>query len=191
MLDSLLLSNDEISTLTDLYGLALNEVEYDKWSVRLHCDRMSVSILPEEIPLHGDRNPWGDIVTLRIENLAQSQQVPIEESMLTNCGYITSIARLESHVEIGEPEPTEASEIRGVIIPEGLGWTNIISSPNEQSQNPELHRALLGLEFETDKGMHLAFYTNAVGYFVQYHFGPGLPSVLQNKCARINISDVG
>lgn len=186
-MNSLLLTEQEISLLYNLVGQNLRKVEYDHWSAQLHLDRMVISIQPDEISMPTDYNPYGDIVTLRIGELRENSPLIVDHSVLIDCGQITDIFRLESLVEIEVPMPVEAWKLLGVEVPAGLGWSNIIFNPNGQTQKTDLPRTLLGLQFETDQGLCFTFYSNTMGYFVRCHQGCELPDTLKDRCAKIKI----
>jgi len=185
-MDNLLLTTEELTLLIDLLGQELIEVRLE-WSAELLFETVSISIQADEIPIPTENNPWGDIDTLRIKKMTRDDIHIDEQTVLTNCGNITDIFRLESLVEIENPRQVEAAEILGVEMPAGQGWNISIYNPDDIIPKDNLHRTLLGLQFKTDKDVEFTFYTEGVGFYVRYYKGQGLPEELKDKCERIKI----
>lgn len=188
-LDHLKLNREELRILSSLIGQELVAVNYDSLTGEIVLKNNLLSLTPDEIDIPTDSNPYGDIVTLRIEEKKESILIQ-DNSVLIKCGRVKSIWCLESLVEIENQKPVKESElVENVMLSAGLGWTNNIYNPT--AAHPKgIYKALLGLQFETDNGTTFTFYTDAVGFFVLFHNGKSLPEPLLGNCERIEINNL-
>ena len=189
-MSELLLSDEEQTLLAGLIGQELLAVTC-YWAAELSFKNARITIQPDEILTPTEGNPRGEIVTLRVLNTmndppCQGYEPP---NILTNCGNIVDIFRLESFVEIENPAwapPIKISE--DFTLPAGEAWSNLFHNPTETAKNNNSYRALLGLQFKTSKNLEFTLYCNSIGYCVDYHEGPGMPEELTGWCEIISIN---
>jgi hypothetical protein len=185
-LNQLTFSSEEVKALSSVIGQDLIEVKYDSWSTELLFNGIVLSLIPDEIDIPTQANPYGDIVTLRIGRRSESI-LEHEYSVLENYGKIRNVWSLGSLVEIESPRPAEESElIAGIKVPAGMGWNNNIYKPTTHRNNG-LYQVTLGVQIETDKEVCFSLYTDAVGFFVLFYNGNDLPEELKGKCEKRKI----
>lgn len=187
-LDQLTFKPEEVKALSSIIGQELSAVRYDSWTAELLFNALALSFTPDEIDIPTEGNPYGDIVTVRVDCKSESV-IPSECSVLQDCGMVRNVWSLECLVEIESSRPVDESElIAGVKVPAGMGWNNNIYKPTIH-QKEGLYRATLGIQIETDNGVWFSLYTDAVGFFVLFHEGTELPEELNGKCEKRKIEN--
>ncbi len=158
----------ELDLIQRVRGKEIQRVFDDGWALFLECDDVVLRLTPEESATPDAKRPRGAVTRPRIDDAATGVTVNTR-TRASDPGRISCATIFTTRLMFSIPQLEPAIEVRGVVIPEGLGYGPLFDTPS--AIKPPIADAEtvadidVSIQLLTDSQHSLDFFTDGVTYF--------------------------